>query len=290
MGGEMDIFISWSGARSHAAASALARWLPKVVNAFHPWLSSSDIDKGARWSVDVAKKLERATVGIICLTPSNVHSDWILFEAGALSKTLGNTYVCPLLIGLAPAQLDGPLAQFQATRATKQDILSLTKTLNSALGHEAMSESHVQEVFEVWWPKLEEELKSLPADDSGARPKRADREILEEILAIVRNQNRAPQSVVLGNAPEDSIVLTVMRYLEALGQNVQSIRLKPNGDSRIELEVQRSDGVTFPIFLPKNIPLASVAPNVRLQLPKPLSHPDKASKQKSVSPKSDAKT
>jgi hypothetical protein len=96
----MDVFISWSGERSRVAAEALRAWLPKIINAIKPWLSSADIDKGARWSTDVASRLEAAKAGIICLTQNNLHSDWILFEAGALSKTLQNTYVCPFLIGL----------------------------------------------------------------------------------------------------------------------------------------------------------------------------------------------
>ena len=40
----MDIFIIWSGPKSYAVASALHGWLPKIVNAFKPWLSSVDIN------------------------------------------------------------------------------------------------------------------------------------------------------------------------------------------------------------------------------------------------------
>ena len=83
----MDLFISWSGARSGAAAEALRDWLPKVVNEIKPWLSSADIDKGARWSSDIAVRLQSARAGIICLTPGNLRSEWILFEAGALSRS-----------------------------------------------------------------------------------------------------------------------------------------------------------------------------------------------------------
>jgi hypothetical protein len=82
----MDVFISWSGERSRAAAEALRSWLPKIINAIKPWLSSEDIDKGSRWGTDVASRLETAKAGIICLTPGNLHSDWILFEAGATIK------------------------------------------------------------------------------------------------------------------------------------------------------------------------------------------------------------
>jgi hypothetical protein len=129
----MEVFISWSGEQSKSFAEALRNWLPKIINAVKPWLSSADIDKGARWSADVAAKLEASKIGVTCLTPSNMHSDWILFEAGALSKTIVNTHVCPVLIGLEPSDLHGPLAQFQATRANRDEIKNLLVTINAAL-------------------------------------------------------------------------------------------------------------------------------------------------------------
>jgi hypothetical protein len=134
--------------------------------------------------------LEVAKAGIICLTPSNLHSDWILFEAGALSKTLKNTFVCPLLIGLEPADVKGPLAQFQATRAVKEEFLQLLKTLNGALGDSALPDSHIDEAFEVWWPKLHEHLSKLPPDGATNVPSRTERDLLDEILQYVRNQSR----------------------------------------------------------------------------------------------------
>lgn len=130
----MDVFISWSGERSRAAAEALRDWLPKIINALKPWLSVADIDKGARWGTEIATKLKDSKAGIICLTPNNLHSDWLLFEAGALSKTIENTYVCPFLIGLEPADVKPPLAQFQATRATKKDVLKLLKKVEYSAG------------------------------------------------------------------------------------------------------------------------------------------------------------
>src|SRR5437870_6896282 len=141
----MEIFISWSGPKSQALASALHGWLPKIVNAFKPWLSSSDLDKGTRWGSEVAARLKQSRAGIICLTPGNLHSDWILFETGALSKTLKNTFVCPFLIGLDPSDVKPPLAQFQATRAIKEDVLRLLKTLNNALGDSSLPEAHIDE-------------------------------------------------------------------------------------------------------------------------------------------------
>jgi hypothetical protein len=210
----MDVFISWSGTRSGAAAEALRTWLPKIINAVKPWLSSADIDKGARWSTDIAVRLESAKAGIICLTPANLHSDWILFETGALSKTIQKTYVCPLLIDLQPTEVKGPLAQFQATRVLKGDVLKLLKTLNSALGENAaLTEGHIDEVFEVWWPMLDSQLKGLPAEESDAHPPRTDRDVLEEILGFVRNQNRASVTAL---ADEDRNQIIQARAWKAL--------------------------------------------------------------------------
>lgn len=82
-----NVFISWSGPRSKSAAEILKRWLPIVVHTANPWMSATDIDKGTRWSEEVAAALDTMKAGIICLTPENLSAEWLLFEAGALSKT-----------------------------------------------------------------------------------------------------------------------------------------------------------------------------------------------------------
>lgn len=75
----MLVFLSWSGDRSKAVAEALAAWLGQVVQAVEPWLSR-DIAKGTRWGSEVADRLEKSRVGIVCLTPENLDAPWILFE------------------------------------------------------------------------------------------------------------------------------------------------------------------------------------------------------------------
>ena len=66
----MDVFISWSGPQSKQVAETLHHYLPLMINAIQPWLSSADIDAGARWASDIAGKLQQSKVGIICLTPT----------------------------------------------------------------------------------------------------------------------------------------------------------------------------------------------------------------------------
>lgn len=187
----MKVFISWSGERSRFVAEALRYWLPKVIQAIQPWMSSSDIEKGTRWRTDIASELEQSSIGIICLTPENLSSTWLHFEAGALSKQQQNTYVCTFLYGLEPANVREPLAQFQNTKAQREDVKKLVQTINNVLGESRLSESEIGESFEVWWPKLDERLKNIPPPVDSLEPQRADREILEEILELIRSQGRA---------------------------------------------------------------------------------------------------
>ncbi|MCX9013096.1 MAG: toll/interleukin-1 receptor domain-containing protein [Candidatus Methanoperedens sp.] len=158
----MKVFISWSGERSKAVANALHDWIPYVINAVQPWMSEVDIDKGARWYIELANQLEDAQVGIICLTPDNLNAPYILFEAGALSKKLEKTYVCTYLFGVGPEDITGPLEHFQHTKADKNDTRKLIYTINKALQEQALKEELLKTAFEKWWPDLEEKLDNVP--------------------------------------------------------------------------------------------------------------------------------
>src|ERR1700743_130514 len=96
----MKVFISWSGESSKALADVLRNWLPLVLHYVEPWMSDVDIDAGDRWADAVAKELEASNFGIICVTRENISSPWILFEAGALAKSLKGSRVIPLLFAL----------------------------------------------------------------------------------------------------------------------------------------------------------------------------------------------
>jgi len=68
----MKVFISWSGDLSKCLAEVLRQWLPAVIQAVKPYYSPDDITKGARWTTEIAKELEEASLGIICLTQDNL--------------------------------------------------------------------------------------------------------------------------------------------------------------------------------------------------------------------------
>ena len=94
----MKVFISWSGARSKSLALALKDWLPLTLNYVKPWVSDKDIGAGDRWAQSIAGELEAANCGIICITPENLQSEWVLFETGALSKSMLDAKVIPFFL------------------------------------------------------------------------------------------------------------------------------------------------------------------------------------------------
>ena len=87
------IFISWSGPLSQKLGEALRNWLPSALQFVKPYFSPEDIEKGAKWNSEISKELETSNIGIICLTRDNTEKPWILFEAGALSKSLEKSRV-----------------------------------------------------------------------------------------------------------------------------------------------------------------------------------------------------
>jgi hypothetical protein len=192
----MKVFISWSGDRSNKVARALYDWIPSVIQAVKPWMSEQ-IAKGARWSPEIARELEETSFGIVCLTPENQTAPWLLFETGALSKSVQSARVCPFLLGLRPTDLDGPLAQFQAAKAEAPDTLELMESINIAQGEGALTAANIKSAFDMWWPKLKTQLNEIEQQpiSTTKQKKRTEIELLEEILEIVRQLSREPQKL-----------------------------------------------------------------------------------------------
>lgn len=186
----MKIFISWSGEKSRYVAEKLSNWLPKIIQRLEVWISCNDIEKGKRWSTKIDEKLEHIDFGIICLTHENRVAPWILFEAGALSKRVEGSHVCPLLIDLEEQDVTGPLSKFQHTKLQKDDILKLLKTINQAIGDACLDDQRLQETFETFWPQLKQSITSIPSDADDTKEERSHEDMTIEILEIVRGLSR----------------------------------------------------------------------------------------------------
>jgi hypothetical protein len=187
----MKVFISWSGAASHAVAMLLRDELPVVINAVKPFVSSEDIAKGSPWFQNVAGELENSAFGVVCLTEANLNNKWILFEAGALAGKLSKKRVAPLLLDLSPEEVEPPLGQLQLTSlGNKEDFFKLLLVINNELGEHALQESTLKRSFEIWWEhfnkKVQESLRALPKTTSKT-VERSDSEILREILSLTRS-------------------------------------------------------------------------------------------------------
>jgi hypothetical protein len=184
----MKVFISWSGPRSKEMATALRDWLPMVLQYVEPFVSEKDISAGDRWAQTIASELEAANFGIICITPENLNSEWVLFEAGALSKSMLDGKVIPLLYGLDMSDLSGPLKQFQAQKVEQDGIMEVVKAINRVAEGKA-DDKIIDRTVPALWPQLETALREIPDIAPAEKHRRPQNEILEEIVTDVRGLN-----------------------------------------------------------------------------------------------------
>ena len=238
----VKVFISWSGIRSKKVALIFRDWLPSVIQSIEPFVSSEDIEKGSRWNTDIAQELKESTFGIICVTKENLTAPWLNFEAGALSKTIENSFVAPFLFDVKPSELKGsPISQFQATSFTKEDLSRLLETLNVATGN-SLSEQKLSKAFDVWYPDLEKslnDLRSEPVEDSEESSVVVHSDILEELLEMSRNTQR-----LLGNTD-----VKLYNNIEQLQKMLEEIISK--NDRMFDIDQRRYSRKIHPMFVEK---------------------------------------
>jgi hypothetical protein len=187
----MKVFISWSGARSKAIATAFHEWLPLVIQAIDPWMSSIDIGKGTKWDPEIATQLGEINFGLICLTPENRNSTAIHFEAGAISKSLnGGSRVYTFLHQMEHTDVNWPLSQFQHTKSEKEDIRKLLHSMHQVLneGEKRLNETKLNHIFDTMWLQLQEKLAAIPLAEEII-PERSEKDMIKEILETVRFQD-----------------------------------------------------------------------------------------------------
>lgn len=195
----MRIFMSWSGELSNEVAIIFSNWIKKVIQNVDTYVSSENLEKGTRWSVDIAKELDNSNFGILFITKDNINAPWINFEAGALSKAVSSAKVCPFLYDVKNLDLKNvPLLQFQTTIVNdKKDIYKLVKTINKSIDT-PVENNILEETFEKWWPQLEQELEIVgtkySTEANVEEPQISNKdsviEILDEVLTLTRDQQK----------------------------------------------------------------------------------------------------
>ena len=189
-----QIFISWSGDLSHTVAALLHEWIPTVLQTAEPFLSSTDIEKGSRWSDHVAKKLEECGFGIIVLTKNNLTAPWILFEAGALSKMVGRGQVSSLLIGVDVVDVKQPLSQFQNTIFSRDDCFKLISSINKTASA-PLRDDVLLRTFGALWPDLEASVLKAIEDAGNSEPIEAAIDEVSDMSSIKSSLGELIQSV-----------------------------------------------------------------------------------------------
>jgi hypothetical protein len=188
----MKIFISWSGQRSKQMAQLLDRWIPQVLQATKPWISSDGIDRGAPWFSEITAQLSETMFGVFCLTRDNLTEPWIHYEAGAISKGNSSARVWTFLIDIEHGAVKPPLAQFNHTKPTREDVLKLIKSINRQLGESALADGALMKAFEINWKEFEGSFQQILATTkegtAPAEPEAKDmmKEIFEQTRGIAK--------------------------------------------------------------------------------------------------------
>lgn len=167
----MEVFLSWSGDFSKALAEKFRDWLPLVLQDLDPFMSNKDLLLGSRWNESINKHLDSSSVGLLLVTPENISSPWLNYEAGALTKTLKDeAKIIPIIFGDTDFDVllsSTPLKQFQSvTTPNKDGIFKLAENLNSNLD-DSLSEDSLKKTFEKWWPELDESLQEVSNNFKG---------------------------------------------------------------------------------------------------------------------------
>lgn len=179
----MQVFISWSGNVSRGVAETLASFIQHVVRGVNTFISTHDIDAGDRWEARLSEELERTHHAILCVTRDNQSPPWLNYEAGALGKLLGRAKVIPYTLGFPPGEMQvGPLSRFQGVENDEAGTWMLVRTLNRAMSS-PNDEGFVREDFDLWWPRLQQKMSEVLAEDPNATERNApsDRDLLLEM-------------------------------------------------------------------------------------------------------------
>lgn len=188
----MDIFISWAGGASEKLGKALHQFIKDVLTV-EPFNSQISLGSGQERLQRTLENLNKSNVGIICLTPENLSSEWVLFEAGAIYKNYpqseSDNRVCTYLYGLEKTSLEPPLGLFDATEATKEETLELLKDINEMPN--GPGRDNLEKHFDMYWEEFKDRLDDITLGNGEVQEaERSTQDMVKEILEKVRDLER----------------------------------------------------------------------------------------------------
>jgi hypothetical protein len=189
-------------------------------------MSKEDIKLGKRWVLEVAGELEASNFGILCVTSENIRSPWLLFEAGALSKSIANGTVVPFLLDIDWVQLvESPLSAFQGAEAGEAAALKIAQRINELITPPEEAGRIVD--LAAWaWPDLHTKLEKIRATGSPA-----------EIPPSPKQQHDTVKALASAVGDLDRRFEAVSRMLNSMHKTLEAIATK----SRTARKPKRGD-------------------------------------------------
>ncbi|MGI5518989.1 TIR domain-containing protein [Streptomyces sp. CA-106131] len=246
----MKVFISWSGLQSQRMAESLKSWLRDVIQTVDPFVSSLDIAKGDRGLPVIATQLEHTSFGIVCVTRENSLKPWINFEAGALSKAVGDARVIPFLLDMPVSDLTGPLTQFQVvSSAQKDDVFDMVRALRDHSGLADLDDDRLRRTFNAFWPDMEADLeaaRSMQSNGATVTPIRDPGDILEEVLVIARRQENVLRTII--ERVDSPVPMRELRRPQASGADKTDSRREVVDELIADLDIPADRALTYRVI------------------------------------------
>lgn len=206
----MRIFISWSKDLSRQHAEAFRNWVPHVIQSVEPFISAQDISLGERGVEEIEDHL-KYNLGVLFVTRENMQEPWLLYEAGALSRSVGEAEnrVIPILIDIEISDLAGsPLSHFQnadsfSKTAIKKVCASINELCKKPLKAEILDKS-----IDNNWPDLSKVIKKISVPEKPNEEITLDSiadqidELTDEIISLRNNVQSNSLFIAPNNAQQ----------------------------------------------------------------------------------------
>jgi len=215
----MKVFISWSGDRAKQLAVALADWMPDVLQATDPFVSTG-IEGGLDWFAEIKARLKESKFGVVCLTHESYEKPWVNFESGALFTAFDNNRVCPYFLDGNTLDYKEPLSRLNMMKADRAGTLGLLKSIATVLEeNNECPPRNLERIFDRSWPQLEQRLGAIPPHEDGESlpKKRSADDMFKEILGILRHLQLQPSTAeaqlleTFNKTPGDSWTLKLLK-------------------------------------------------------------------------------
>lgn len=200
--GTVKVFISWSKNTCEFAGilnEVVGRLFDTVTTFYSP-----EIPAGEQWLAQIEEELTDTDFGIICVSKENQMEQWLNYEAGALSRQVGDRRkrLGVLLLDFDDTnQVVGPFKNFQMKMASIEGFRSLMKSVNEY--GPKIRQDILDGRIDNEWDNLAAALESLRTREKShvKPPERTVSEKIDELLAVVRDFDKALTVPVINPPP-----------------------------------------------------------------------------------------